>query len=172
MPQSMLTSKPKLTEYGQGLAVMRQKARHVLEQWIALLDEGHGFARMKEHDKTNWEAARAELRDKRGQIYRLFESKHPRRIERFQVFSGGELGQWDEVNGKIRIYHHFRFGLPREPGQPSAYFVDAVAVHEAAKDVNPAEVQAGSRPLSWNLIQIGFTNVTPAPEKKGFGPGG
>ncbi len=171
MPQSIIASK-RLTPYGQGLAVLRQQARQKLEQWFASLNQGQGFDRIKEYDKTDWENARPELRDKHTQIYQLFEGKNPRRVERFQVFSGSELGKWEEANGKIRIYHAFRFGLPKEPGAPPAFAVDAVVVHETAKDVNPAEVFPGSRSSGWNLIQIRFTNITPNPERKGAAPGG
>jgi hypothetical protein len=171
LPRSAVTHK-RLTRYGEGLAFLRHQARVALEQWIVALNQGQSFDRIKECDKTDWENARPELRDNRAAIYPLFQGKDPKRIERFQVLSGGELGKWEEVNGKIRIYHDFRFGLPKEPGRPLAAIVDAWVAHETEKDINPAEISADSRPSSWNLMQIGFTNFTPLPEKKGLAPGG
>ena len=154
MPQSLVTAK-RLTRYGEGLASLRQQARGAVT-----LDR-------RAQSGTTLRPDQRERQDRLGRpvraattsaaIYHLFEGQDPRRIERPQVFNGGELGKWEEANGKIRIDHAFRFGLPREPGRPAAYVVDAWVAHETVKDINPAEVFLDTRPSNWNLIQIGFT---------------
>jgi hypothetical protein len=157
------------TPLGDGLLWLRNYARISLQQWLDNLNRGEAFTKIRERDKTDWDKKVGEdAAEKRAMIYRLFESTERMRIE--SVHIGGkndDLGRWEHTpEGKVRIHHSFRFGLPKAPGQPVAYYVETLTIHETDRALKIEEFGRHAPQPGWELVQIMFTNITPAIDKK------
>ncbi len=169
----------RLTKFGEGIYILRVKAKETLEQQIAKLNSGQQFARIADLDKTEWdkkgvsESQKEAAMDTRAAIHKMFTSAEPRRIEGFMIFHRPEdVGRWEETGGKYRFYHGFRFVLPKDllSKQPAVtdQQVDGYAVLETVEAVTIEDGRPARMP-NWELIKIVFTSVGPV--AKG-GPGG
>lgn len=164
----------KLTTFGLGLKFLRGYARADLEQRIFQLNRGEPLKDLKILDRTEWDARFGrDPQAKRAVVYSLLEDKSEKRIEGFLSFTkGDEVGMFEEVGSKIRIYQAFRFSIPKSMAPPSGYFVDVQSVHESIRDVDPVQIASQPDNPGWNLLQFAVIGMTPmpSPELKGKGP--
>jgi hypothetical protein len=173
LPMSALPRQPELTAWGQGLKVLRHQARGELETWIDKLNSGTADATLAGIDKTDWaNTVRPELKGKRDLVHKLFADDTANRIVLFQHGQEPDIGKWEEVDGKIRFHHAFRFGLPKALGEPPTYMVDAIVVYETVRaDVDVAAIDSTSKRVEWKLLQFKVINIT-SPQPKIGGPPG
>jgi hypothetical protein len=160
------TMSRKLTPFGEGIARLRSQARGKLHEW-GFKPGDSPFKNIAAKDQTAWnrlvpdEAQRKERRAMIEQVCRGAE-----RLPDFRVLAReDEVGRWEEVGGKVRLYFAIHFLLLRDRGTP-AYMVDGYAVLEPVQAVNPEHFDETSAPPDWNLVRVVFTAITPAVEKK------
>ena len=170
--QSGASSK-RLTRYGEGMSMLRVLARANLESQFAIFNSGKPVAAIKELDKTPWDKkAGDDAIEKRALIHGFLADSTKNRFERFMVFSRPEdVGKWEEAGDRIRIYHSFRFSLPKEIGKAPIYLVDGYVVLETTKAVNPAEFDLRSQQPGWDIVRIVFTGISPMPKVDPNRPG-
>ncbi len=153
-----------LTKFGEGIFLLRGQSRDKL---LADLKDDKPISDIRDLDRTDWDTRFGEdYLAKRALIHKVFTATGKDRFEPTRLWvKGEEVGQWQDVNGKIRIYHTLRLTVPREAGEP--YSVDAYAVLETVGPVDPAQHTRQSPPPAWNLVRLVFTNIA-VQDKKGF----
>jgi hypothetical protein len=156
-----------LTDFGKGLSRLRYHARAKLGEWASKPSESP-FKDIASRDQSAWDRLLpddAQRKELRASIYRLCAGAD--RLPQFTV-SGREddVGRWEEVNGKVRIYLGIHFFVPGEPGGLSAHTVDANTVLEPVQAINPEHFGDTSAPPDWNLVRVVFTSVAPVADKK------
>ncbi len=160
----------KLSPFGEGLARLRAHGRGKLYEWAFKPGAGP-FKNIAAKDQSAWNrlvADEAQRKDRRAAIVRLCAGGE--RLPDFRVPGrDDEVGRWEEVGGKIRLYLNIHFMLPRESG-PTAYSADGFAVLEPVQAIHPEQFEETSAPPNWVLVRVVFTAITPVAEKK-FGKG-
>lgn len=153
-----------VTRFGEGIMILRAQSREKLN---ADLRDARAFSDIRELDRTDWDNRFGEdYLSKRALVHKLFASTGKDRFEPTRMWAkGDEVGQWEDVNGKIRIYHSLRFTVPKESGDP--YSVDGYAVLETVGAVDPAQHHRAAPPPAWNLIRLVFTSIA-VQDKKGL----
>ncbi len=161
---------PKLTPIGQGMAKLRKRAGDWVTQYFQKLNEGVPLADIKNIDQTPWEVLAphdGKFLERRNQLHQVFAAAGLQRLPGFSVATPPEApGKWEQVEGRIRIYHTFRIVIPGAQAQPPTFQVEGVAALETKQIIDPAQFTDDAR-TDWSLISLVFTSVTPpASEKK------
>jgi hypothetical protein len=162
----------KLTPLGNGVKLLRHLAQLRLKIDFQDFNEGQAYPEIKQTDQTNWSLVhvRDGNRDNlRAFVHQTFASDAKNRIKQFNVMTAPEeVGKWEEVGGKIRITHNFRFALDKEPGGPPFCNVVGYAILDTKLPIDPAKFDQSTLPLpDWDIVGFVFTQVTPAMMGKG-----
>lgn len=165
MEQSgLLPDSRKPTQFGQGISMLRFRAKEWLEKWASDLNNGQAFKAIAEKDRTRWDAvagAGLENAEFRTLLHGMFASNSKGRIATFQVPArADDLGKWEEKDGRIRFYQTFRVSFPKEPGNPALVSGTGTIVLETPGPVQPESYSMNAPPPDWNIISIVFTQAT------------
>ena len=158
------------TPLGTGLRQLRYQSFLWLQQWAGALNDGRAYPEIKQTDQSDWskvyvkEGNRAKIR---ALLHQTFAGSDRNRLRAFGVLPvRDDFGKWEPADGKIRIYHNFRFALEKEPGGPPLYNVDGYAILETKKAIDPTQFDPAAPP-EWDVVHVVFTQITPAlPERK------
>jgi hypothetical protein len=163
-----------LTPLGESVARLRGNAREWTEQtWLKRLNDGAALDDIGLLDQTAWNNLflnEKEADKFRQQVHELFKSTEKDRLRGLSILTRPvDFGFWEQTDGKVRMYLHFRLTLARE-GSPMGRTADGFFVLETRQAFDPASFEVGARPPEWSLINITFTNAMPPPEGKGPPP--
>lgn len=162
----------KLTDIGEGMVRLRKSAGDWLikkgEEWNA----GAPFdaIREKNFDQTPWEVLEPQdgkHLERRERVHQAIAGPGTQRLPQFGVLTLMDRpGSWEQTtDGKIRVYHMFRFAVPTSPTAGPIFHVEGVAGLETKQMIDPAKFAEGSR-VDWNLVNIRLTTVSVPSEKK------
>jgi hypothetical protein len=162
-----------MTPFGEGLARLRLESGAQLHKWS--LDPATGpFKALAEKDGSDWNRLvpdASKQKEQRALLYQMCAGPAPFKID--VLGRPEDVGRWEQIDGKTRMYHTARLALPREIGGPPAYLLDGYFVLEPVQAVNVEQFAQDPRgELTWNLVRVVFTSMTPAGlEKRPKGPG-
>ncbi|HZZ79521.1 MAG TPA: hypothetical protein VFE62_13450 [Gemmataceae bacterium] len=150
------------TEFGKGLRFLRGHAAATLDQWSK--KPGASPLHLVENvDGTAWDIIVPEgdsPKERRSMVYERLTGDAPL-LGMMLTGRYDDLGQWEEVGGKIRVYINFRLPVARTPNGPTAFTMVGYAGLEPAQAINPETFTEGSPPPTWNLARIAFTSIIP-----------
>jgi hypothetical protein len=178
MTESGFQSK-KLTPLGEGLVHLRSSARAHLLRWMGRLNEGEPYPQIAAVDKGDWKAfilvgldpkQGIDPRDTREMVHKFFVDNSKQRFLKFEMLSRPEadVGNWEDVGGKIRVHYVFRITLPRGPGLGPFAHVDGKIALETTAPIDPAKYAPHMPEPSWEIVAMEFTQMMPAggPQEK------
>jgi hypothetical protein len=166
----------KLTPLGDGLRALRASSDRAVNTWIkGEVPSPVSFAKV---DATSWallplpDSQRDHLK---GVVRDLVEGKDPARLRTLTILrDGGDFGDWDLVQGKVRIIHPFRINIDPQGSYPP-FILEGRLVSETKEPVDPANLAAMTAEPTWSVQGVSITRAAPLSKtammmKKG-GPG-
>jgi hypothetical protein len=155
------------TPLGKGIRLLRERAKSKFVSFVESLNKGESFAGFKERDRTAWDhILRKVPNDKqdavRNAIIRAFTAAEPNRVTNFAVSMQPELGKWESIDGRIRVFLDFRFNLPAiEGGIPAGTMVIGYVALETREAIDPAQYTENSPSPDWDITRIVVFHLKP-----------
>jgi hypothetical protein len=157
-----------LTELGQGLLILRKHSHDYLQvRWKEELNQGRAFD-FAAADKTEWALVPGDvsLRDfVKARLTELFADTTPNRLVAFQFPPEDVLGDWELIDGKVRLGHSFMLGLEKLDKNPIR--VEGRIIVETKEPFDPAKVTEVAAMPEWTVHSIDVRRAAVIAAKKG-----